>query len=315
MGRFAVVGVASLCGALAVGPYLASLSGSSGSLILVYLSQLPLFLAGLWGGVNAAALAGVTASLMLLAASNILAAGLFTALIVVPVVLLVRQALLARTAAGGTIEWYPPGQLTAWLTGLGLTGMAGALLLLGGPDSAQATVREALAPALDRLFEENAADRDELAGYLAMITPGVVAASWMMMTVTNGILAQGLLARFGANWRPSPDLAALSLPFWLPLILVVAAAATAFGEIMRFLGVNVLIVLTVPFCLAGLAVLHAIARRFSRPAVPLVAFYVLAGLFGWPLLLAFFLGLLDSSFGLRQRFPQLQSFGGKENDG
>jgi len=315
MGRFAVVGVAALCGALAAGPYLASLSGSSGSLILVYLSQLPLFLAGLWGGVNVAALAGVTASLMLLAAGNILAAGLFTALIVVPVVFLVRQALLARTAAGGTIEWYPPGQLTAWLTGLGLTGMVGALLLLGGPDSAQATVRETLAPALDRLFEENAADRDELAGYLAMITPGVVAASWMMMTVTNGILAQGLLARFGASWRPSPDLAALSLPFWLPLILVVAAAATAFGEIMRFLGVNVLIVLTVPFCLAGLAVLHAIARRFSRPAVPLVAFYVLAGLFGWPLLLAFFLGLLDSSFGLRQRFPQLQSFGGKENDG
>jgi hypothetical protein len=315
MGRFGVVGVAALCGALAAGPYLASLSGSSGSLILVYLSQLPLFLAGLWGGVNAAALAGATASLMLLAASNILAAGLFTVLIVVPVILFVRQALLARAAADGTIEWYPPGLLTAWLTGLGLTGMAGALLLLGGPDSAQATVREVLAPALDRLFEENTADRDELAGYLAMITPGVVAASWMTMTVTNGSLAQGLLARFGASWRPSPDLAALSLPLWLPLILVLAAAATAFGEMVRFLGVNVLIVLTVPFCLAGLAVLHAIARRFSRPAVPLVAFYVLAGLFGWPLLLVFFLGLLESSFGLRQRFPQLQSFGGRENDG
>jgi Predicted membrane protein (DUF2232) len=315
MGRFGVVGVATLCGALAAGPYLASLSGSSGSLILVYLSQLPLFLAGLWGGVNAGALAGLTASLMLLAASNILAAALFAAVNVVPVVVLVRQALLARAAAGGSIEWYPPGLLAAWLTGLGLTGMAGALLLLGGPDSAQATVREVLAPALDRLFGENAADRDELSGYLAMVTPGVVAASWMMMTVTNGTLAQGLLGRFGLSWRPSPDLAAVNLPFWLPLILVLAAAATAFGETMRFLGVNVLIVLTVPFCLAGLAVLHAIARRFSRPAVPLVAFYVLAALFGWPLLLVIFLGMLESSLGLRQRFPQLRSFGGRENDG
>ena len=62
-----------------------------------------------------------------------------------------------------------------------------------------------------------------------------------------------------------------------------------------------IIVLAVPFCLAGLAVLHTIARRFPRPAMLLVVFYVLAGLFGWPLLLIALLGLLDSSLGLRRR--------------
>jgi hypothetical protein len=315
MGRFGNVGIAAFCGALAAGLYLTSLSGSSGSLILVYLAQLPLFLAGLWGGVNAAVLAGVTASLILLSASNIAAAGLFTALNVVPVIALVRQALLARNDAGGAIEWYPPGLLAAWLTGLGLTGLAGGVLLLGGPESMQAAVREALAPVLDRLFVESAADRDDLAAYLAMVMPGVVAASWMMMTLTNGVLAQGLLTRFGAAWRPSPALAALSLPTWFPLILAVAAVGAVLGGMMRFLAVNVMIVLTVPFCLAGLAVLHAIARRFSRPAVPLLAIYVLAGLLGWPLLLVVFLGLLDTSLRFRQRFPQLQSFGGKANDG
>ena len=36
-----------------------------------------------------------------------------------------------------------------------------------------------------------------------MIIPGVVAASWMVTTVANAALAQGLLVRFGANWRPS----------------------------------------------------------------------------------------------------------------
>jgi len=35
---------------------------------------------------------------------------------------------------------------------------------------------------------------------------------------------------------------------------------------MRLVGVNVIIILIVPFCLAGLAVLHTIARRLpARP--------------------------------------------------
>lgn len=310
MFRIGTAGVAALCGALAAGPYLLSLSGSSSSLILVYLAQLPLFLAGLWGGVNAAALAGLAASIVLLAASNLVAVGLFAAIDVVPVVLLVRQALLARPTADGGTEWYPPGLLTAWLTGLALAGFGCALVLLGGPNNLQASLREGLAPALDRLFEASA-ERDDLAGLLAMIMPGVIAASWMVMTVTNGTLAQGLLVRFGASWRPSPDLAALSLPFWVPAILVLAAAATAFGETARFFGINVMIALAVPFCLAGFAVLHALARRLPRPAVLLVGFYVLAGLFGWPLLLAIVLGLLDTSLGVRRWLPALRSVGGR----
>jgi hypothetical protein len=311
MGRLGVAGVAGLCGALSAGPYLLSLSGSSSSLILVYLAQLPLFLAGLWGGVNAAALAGLAASIVLLSASNLMAIALFAALNVVPVVLLVRQGLLARPTADGGTEWYPPGLLAAWLTGLGLAGIAGALVLLGGPDGIQAGLREALAPALDRLFDENLPDRDELAGLLAMIMPGVVAASWMIMTLTNGTLAQGVLARFGGNWRPSPDLAALTLPLWMPASFGLAAVATAFGETARFLGVNVMIALAVPFCLAGLAVLHAMARRLPRPAVLLVGFYILSALFGWPLLLAILLGLLDASLGVRRRLPALRSIGGR----
>jgi hypothetical protein len=311
MGRFAVAGVAALCGALGACPYLASLGGTPGSLILVYLSQLPLFIGGLWGGVTAAALAGLTASLMLLVAGNVIAVIMFAALNAVPVILLVRQALLARTGVDGAIEWYPPGLLTAWLTGLGLTAIMITLLLLGGADEIQAAVQETLAPALDRLFDEGTPGRNELAGLLAMILPGIVVASWMVMTLTNGSLAQGLLTRFGVGWRPSPALAALELPRWFLVLLLLAATATGLGRTMRFVGVNVIIILTVPFCLAGLAVLHTIARRFSRPAVPLVGVYVLTGLFGWPLLVVILLGLLDTSLGLRRHIRLPRSVGGK----
>ncbi len=273
-------------------------------MILVYLTQLPLFVAGLWLGVGASALAGLAASLILIAASNFVAAAVFAGLNAVPVVLLVRQSLLARTGAEGVIEWYPPGSLTAWLTGSGLAAIAACLLLLGGPEGVQVTLREVLAPVLSRHFDENMPEHAELLSFLAFILPGIVASSWMVMTATNGSLAQGLLSRFGASWRPSPDLAALGLPVWIPMLLAFATGATALGGTARFLGINVMIVLAVPFCLAGLAVLHTLARRFSHPAIPLVTFYVLAGVFGWPLLVVALLGLFDSSLGLRRRFAQ-----------
>ena len=302
MSRLGFAGMSVVCGGLAAGPYLLVLAGSTGSMILVYLAQLPLFAAGLWLGTGAAASAGLVAALILAGAGNLLASGLFAALNIVPVVLLVRQSLLFRTAPGNAVEWYPPGLLTAWLTGLGLVVAAVTFVFFGGPQGMQAALREVLAPALDRRLGEITPEIDELLAFVAFIFPGIIATSWMVMTASNGILAQGLLARFGASWRPSPDLAALSLPMWIPVLLAVASGATLLGGTARFIGVNVMIVLAVPFCLAGLAVLHAVARRFPRPAVTLTVFYLLAGVLGWPLLLIALLGLLDSPLGLRRRF-------------
>ncbi len=271
-------------------------------MILVYLTPLPLFVAGLWLGASASALAGLAASLLLAATGNLVAAAVFAGVNAIPVVLLVRQSLLARPVPGGAVEWYPPGLLTAWLTGLGLAAIAAVFILLGGPEDTRTVLRAVLAPVLDPSSDQNMPEHDEVIGFVAFILPGIIASSWIVMTLTNGSLAQGLLARFGANWRPSPDVAALSLPIWIPLLLAVAAGASAVDGTARFVGVNVMIVLAVPFCLAGLAVLHTVARRFARPAIPLVTFYVLAGVFGWPLLLVAVLGLLDSPLGLRRRF-------------
>ncbi|MGA7261902.1 MAG: DUF2232 domain-containing protein [Stellaceae bacterium] len=302
MSRLGFAGVSVVCGALAAGPYLLVLTGSTGSMILVYLAQLPLFAAGLWLGAGASASAGLVAALLVAGIGSLPAAALFGALNVVPVVLLVRQSLLARTGSGNAVEWYPPGLMTAWLTGLGLVAAAVTFVFFGGPQATQATLREALAPALDRHLGEITPELDGLLAFVGFILPGIIATSWMVMTVTNGSLAQGSLARFGASWRPSPDLAALGLPMWIPVLLAFASGATLLGGTVRFIGVNVLIVLAVPFCLAGLAVLHTVARRFPRPAVTLTTFYLLAGVLGWPLVLIALLGLLDSPLGLRRRF-------------
>jgi hypothetical protein len=314
MGRFAALGAGAALGVLGAALYLAVLTGSPGALILAYLAQLPLFAAGLWLGVGSAAAAAIAASVGLLAVGGLIAAALFAGLYALPVALLVRQALLARGGPDGALEWYPPGLLAAWLTGFGLAALAGAVLFFGGPSGIEALLRDNLAPAVDRFVDQSGSSREALTGFLALVAPGAIAASWMMMTASNAILAQGVLARFGAGWRPSPDLATLTLPMWLSALLVAAAALSAVGGAARFFGVNVLIVLSIPFCLAGLAVVHTAARRLPRPHIPLVAFYVLAGLFGWPLLVVTAVGVLDAPLGLRRRFAPPGSIGGKIDD-
>src|SRR5207302_1369296 len=96
MNRLPMAMVAVLCGGVSACLYLALLLSSPGAMILVYLTQLPLFFAGLWFGVAAAAIAGLSGAAVLFAASDLLAAAIFAALNAVPVVVLVRQALLAR---------------------------------------------------------------------------------------------------------------------------------------------------------------------------------------------------------------------------
>jgi hypothetical protein len=45
--------------------------------------------------------------------------------------------------------------------------------------------------------------------------------------------------------------------------------------------------------------------------MPLVVFYALAGLFGWPLLLVAVLGLVDMPLDFRRRLAGPRSFGGR----
>ncbi len=311
MSRRGMALSAALCGMVAAGFYLTVLTGSPGSLILIWMAPWPLFVAGLWLGAGAAGQAALAATVILLAVTDAASAAFFAAVMAGPVVVLVRQALLARRRSDGAIEWYPPGPLTVWLTGLAAMEAVLGLLLVGGPHGIEATVRESLGPVLDRLMIEPASAREEIIRSFALILPGIAAASWMMMVASNGILAQGVLSRFGVNRRPSPDIAALGLPIWMPILFVAGAAAAPFAGTAHLFGVNVMILLVVPFCLAGLAVLHTATRRLSRPLPALVVFYVLAALFGWPLLLAAVLGLFDATLGLRRYLAGGKFFGGR----
>ena len=297
---------ARLCAAIGLGGvgaclYLAVTFGSPGALILVYMTQLPLFVAGLWLGAAAAIIAGLTGTVVLVAASDPMAALVFAAMNAVPAMLLVRQALLTRRRPDGSVRWYPPGLLAGWLTALALVGIGGAVVLSGGPHGMETALRGLAAQALDRLAGDRLPNRDQLVAVLGVVSPGIIAAGWMSMTVINAVLGQGIVTRLGIARRTSLDLAELGLPLWVPLALGAAAGATLLGGAPRFVGISVMIALCVPLCLGGLAVLHAAVRRLPNPRIVLVGFYMMAAVFGWPLLIAAVFGLLENWLGLRHR--------------
>lgn len=299
--------IAMLGGGLASGLlYALAANGVVGSALLV---PLPLFLAGLGAGFAPALIAcgvGVIVAAGLVAPE----AGLnYAVASAAPVLLMTRRALLNRTGATGDIEWYPPGLLLAWLAGLGILILMGmAMLYLGTPGGLEAEVHHAVVEALTQMSARPEPQRiDAFADTIAPVLPGLGIAGWEMVVALDGILAQGLLARFGRNLRPSPRIEDVELPHWMPVVLAGAALtgflgrATGVGTI-GFLGWNAVAILLVPFFFAGLGVVHALVRRLSGGIFALVLFYAVMAIFGWPVLLVAGLGLIDQWVMFRTRW-------------
>ena len=134
--------------------------------------------------------------------------------------------------------------------------------------------------------------------------PGFVAVSTLLMTVINGALAQGLLIRFGRNFRPTPDITTMQLPKALSAV----TAAAALGGIVLpgwpgYYGINLAVILVLPFFFLGLAVVHALCRKQMAGAFLLVGFYGLLIIFSWPVsIFVAVLGVIEQWAEFRRRF-------------
>ncbi len=285
-----------------------------GALVFALAAPMPLFAAGLGRGLNAGLVAAGVATALIAAVAGLPGAGLFAASDALPVLLLVRFALLNRPLhvdggpEGGT-EWYPPGLLLAWLSLYCAAAFAVLAVVMGsGPGGLQTGIsnyvdgfRQALMagtgdgtaanPAVERMFAT-----------LERVFPFLVVTWWIVIVVANGVAAQKFLVRTGHAMRPSPDLTATALPGWMfPAVVAAAAVALVGSGWLGFMATNIALILCVPYFLTGLAVLHAISARWNGRTAILIAVYLLLLLFGWPLLVVTGLGMVEHWAGLRQR--------------
>ena len=305
------IGLIAIGGLLSVLPLLIA-NTAPGGLMFSILAPLPLFLVGLGLGARACWAAGFVALASWTLLGGIPAALGVSLSVIAPVGFLTSQVLRSHLDEDGVRKWYPPGLLLGWLALLGLAwqGLTFAMIGLesGGLNLEQAVelqiegVFKALGPSLAAQFGPE--QMEASAAMMAAWGIGVSACAWIIgLLATNGILAQGILRRFGKALRPSPDLVAITLPPWiswaLAVTLLVAVLATGWPS---YLAKNAALVLLVPYFFLGLAVVHALARRLSSATVVLVFFYLAMVL--WLLLLLpalVLLGMVEQWVGLRRR--------------
>lgn len=301
--------LAAIGGIVSATMYLSVIAGGLGALILAYLAPLPLLLAGLGLGTSAVLVGGGAAVIAVALVADPIVALVFGLATLLPSFVVSRQALLARAAPDGTLEWYPPGSLITVLAWFGVLLVAVAAYAASDqPGGLQSWLERQLAASLGGLLEEADPTGDGNAGVmipLSRVLPAIVVASWITMIVANAALAQGLLMRLGRNRRPAMRMADLSLP---PTALlapaVVGLSALVLPEPADYIAVNAALVLAVPFFFAGLAVVHAVIQaRNARPIV-LVAFYGFLVLIQWMVPLVICLGVVEQWAGLRRRLTR-----------
>jgi uncharacterized protein YybS (DUF2232 family) len=279
--------------------------GSFGGILLAYFAPLPLYLIGLSFGWTAGAVAGAVAALTITVVGGFLGAAIFVLINAMPALIIIRQALRSRPDAQGQPVWYPAGLL---IISLSLTGAilytVIALWLNAQPAGLEGSVRALVEGFSSQVIPAESADmRTAFVGMIMPLLPGIFAVSWMFMVVVNATLAQGLLVRFKRNYRPSPDIVTMEFPNWFP---VAAATAALAGYVLPgewgYYGVNLAMILILPFFFMGLAVVHALCRRSSATGFVLTVFYGLLIIFGWLAIIVAALGLIEPWVGLRRRF-------------
>ena len=240
--------------------------------------------------------------------------------------------LRAKPQVAGVIQYYPIGQLVAWITGI-----AAVLLLLAavfGENFAadqgglRGIIGQQIGVAVSALGAANTGAAganvgDELNRAMAIIEdkiPAILALSWIAGTLVNLWLAQTILVRLKYNRRPAPNYTQITLPETMLLGLLVALAIFLFpvnlfmsadavspaiqSTDIRYIGMNLTMIMLFPYFLLGLAVIHVMSRPWPARKYILGAVYLALPIVGLAAAIFAVVGVVEQWVGLRERMPR-----------
>lgn len=286
-------------------------SGSLLSILLFYVSALPIMIAAIGWSHLAGLIAAAAAATVL---ASIFGAFFFFAFLIgvgLPAWLLGYLALLARTsndpASPGHLEWYPAGHLVFWCALLGAIVVIATLPDFGwDTGSLRSDIKKAIEGALRARMGSadgpvrfpGMSDIGYLVDVILVVFPAVGTA---MVNIVNLWLAGRIVDLSGRLRRPWPYLPGIAFPSYAPIVFAGAVIATFAPAVVGLAGSAVAATLLSAYAILGLAVLHAVTVGMKgRPAI-LAGTYVGIAVLGWPMLAAAMLGLFETMFDLRAR--------------
>jgi len=280
------------------------------STLLLLLTPLPSLLAGLgWGWLPALAGAAAGSVAIAVGASAPIAIGYFLAL-GAPATLASYLAYLSRSDPQDPArrEWYPAGRLVAAMSLYGGALPILVMPLFGGTyQILQAPMGEFLRRLSTRAAPElglrplTAAQIEGLAEFVIAILPAALAAYWLVIFTLNLYLAGRIARASGRLGRDWPDLPGMTFPAGFALLVALALAASFAPGIAGVIGASFSGALLLAHLLAGLALMHLIAR--GRASWLLWLVYACLILFGPYAAFALILtGLLEPILKLKRRF-------------
>jgi hypothetical protein len=309
--------IAVVAGLAAASLYIVGLSFSAWGLFLVFLVPLPIFMAGLGGGITAAGIAGAVAVMAALVFSfgDPLLGSVFSAYLVLPAFVLAFLAMLSRRDENDDVRWFPLDGLVQALIVIGLVDVAlTAIVLSLGEDGLAGTVRGNLELIVGAVYAESAPEEyAEIVDQWDSLVFGTLVAAVMTSLAICGALAQGLLVSLGRNMRPTPAFWRLRLPNWpvagvIVCVLVGFVVEDLFGAadwviFVSYVATGFALVFGVGFLLQGLAVMHGLTRGQSFQFLILTAVYLVVITFQPFGALTFMaVGLADRWGNFRERF-------------
>lgn len=280
------------------------------SALLLLLTPLPTLIAAIGWGLRAAVIAAGACALVM--AATVSAGSAIGTLISlgIPAGMIAYLIGLSRPLPGtaDAREWYPPGRL---LVAIAIYGAALPILLLPLAGGSYDDLRQPLGELMRRFSKEASADlgipaltdeqRDFAVTLMVKTLPGFIAGYWTAIFCINVYLAGRVARASGRLYRDWPDLPGLTLPKDVLVIFGIGLLAMFASGIVSVAGVAVVGSFMFVFFLAGLALMHAIARR-RTPAL-LIATYIALLLAGPYTAAALILGgLTDTAFNLKGRF-------------
>lgn len=308
------------------------------ALALLYLSPLPTLLAGLGWGWVAAGVAAIAGTGVIILALGFVPAVIYFIGLGAPAVILCYLALLSRPQAdpvsGGqpALEWYPPGRLMAWATGLA-GGLVVLSMLVAGvdPDSLQASIAEKLNEIITALRQQSSSggngslspvplDIDEeglqrLARFLALAAPAAVSIAWLLVMVLNLMLAGRVVDASGRALRPWPDIPSMSYPSLFSIAAAISFALAFTGGALGSMATAFSGAFILAYLLLGLVIIHVLTKGMPFRSFMLAVVYLSILFLGWAALIVAMIGLCDPILRLRERMkPPPAATGSGPND-